>query len=207
MKTKTRAFTLIELLVVIGVIAILAAIAFPVINRAREGGRRANCLSNLHQLGMAVALYTADYDSLFPYALDSLKYHSGRLDAYFEEPYLTLAKNMPDLRGVLAPYIHSNNELYRCLSEHPFGYNTDHYVSIYQETGSSYSYNSSLALLGQNDSSIQEVSYYYLMADYEFWHGGDSAQDGRLNELFADYHVKNVSWLYYLDSIEDSERL
>jgi len=48
--TKRGGFTLIELLVVIAVIAILMAILMPALNRAREQGKRAVCLSNLKQL-------------------------------------------------------------------------------------------------------------------------------------------------------------
>ena len=55
-------FTLIELLVVIAIIAILAAILFPVFARARENARRASCQSNLKQLGIAMTMYTQDYD-------------------------------------------------------------------------------------------------------------------------------------------------
>ena len=67
MKNKDQnGFTLIELLVVIAIIAILAAILFPVFARAREEGRRASCTSNLHQIGMGMAMYVQDYDELYP---------------------------------------------------------------------------------------------------------------------------------------------
>jgi prepilin-type N-terminal cleavage/methylation domain-containing protein/prepilin-type processing-associated H-X9-DG protein len=62
-----RAFTLIELLVVIAIIAILAAILFPVFARARERGARANCLSNLKQLGGAAQMYADDNDDHMPF--------------------------------------------------------------------------------------------------------------------------------------------
>jgi prepilin-type N-terminal cleavage/methylation domain-containing protein/prepilin-type processing-associated H-X9-DG protein len=59
-------FTLIELLTVIGVIAILAALLFPVFAYAREAGRRTTCLSNLHQLILAHQMYVEDQDDVLP---------------------------------------------------------------------------------------------------------------------------------------------
>jgi type II secretory pathway pseudopilin PulG len=54
------------LLVVIAIIAILAAILFPVFARARENARRASCQSNLKQIGLALMQYTQDYDETYP---------------------------------------------------------------------------------------------------------------------------------------------
>jgi prepilin-type N-terminal cleavage/methylation domain-containing protein/prepilin-type processing-associated H-X9-DG protein len=59
-----RAFTLIELLVVIAIIAILMAILMPALNRAREQGKRANCLSNLKQLTLAWIMYADENDDV-----------------------------------------------------------------------------------------------------------------------------------------------
>ena len=61
-----RGFTLIELLVVIAIIAILAAILFPVFAQAREQARKASCLSNMKQLGLAQQMYAQDYDDMLP---------------------------------------------------------------------------------------------------------------------------------------------
>jgi len=61
-----KAFTLIELLVVIAIIAVLAAILFPVFAQAREKARQAACLSNLKQIGLAIAQYNQDFDECFP---------------------------------------------------------------------------------------------------------------------------------------------
>ena len=59
---KRKAFTLIELLVVIAIIAVLMAILMPALNRAREQGRRAVCLSNLKQLTLAWIMYADEND-------------------------------------------------------------------------------------------------------------------------------------------------
>lgn len=63
---RTHGFTLIELLVVIAIIAILAAILFPVFAQAREKARQIACLSHAKQIGTAVAMYTQDYDEMYP---------------------------------------------------------------------------------------------------------------------------------------------
>ena len=67
MKNK-KGFTLIELLVVIAIIAILAAMLLPALARAREQARRANCISNLKQFGLACHMYAQDYEERFPEA-------------------------------------------------------------------------------------------------------------------------------------------
>lgn len=63
---KCKGFTLIELLVVVAIIAILAAILFPVFGRARENARRSSCMSNLKQMGLGMMMYVQDYDERYP---------------------------------------------------------------------------------------------------------------------------------------------
>ena len=63
-RRSTHGFTLIELLVVIAIIAILAAILFPVFAQAREKARAITCLSNTKQVGLAILMYSEDYDEM-----------------------------------------------------------------------------------------------------------------------------------------------
>lgn len=63
---RKTGFTLIELLVVIGIIAILAAILFPVFAQARASARKSVCLSNIKQLSVGMTMYAQDSDEAFP---------------------------------------------------------------------------------------------------------------------------------------------
>jgi prepilin-type N-terminal cleavage/methylation domain-containing protein/prepilin-type processing-associated H-X9-DG protein len=65
--TKLRAFTLIELLVTIAIIAILAAIIYPVFARARMKPYSATCTSNLKQIAMSIRMYADDNDGAGPF--------------------------------------------------------------------------------------------------------------------------------------------
>jgi prepilin-type N-terminal cleavage/methylation domain-containing protein/prepilin-type processing-associated H-X9-DG protein len=100
-RSSGTGFTLIELLVVIALIALLAAILFPVFARAREAGRKATCLSNLRQIGMAFAMYVEDNDGCYPNAGD---------------PYLWMGRRW---RWPLASYLNYSNQRDPAAPENP----------------------------------------------------------------------------------------
>lgn len=61
-----RAFSLVELSVVLVILAVLGSILFPVFSQARETAKKAQCASNLSQLGIGLQLYARDYDGRIP---------------------------------------------------------------------------------------------------------------------------------------------
>lgn len=91
MNQRREGFTVIETMTVIAIIAILAAILFPVFARAREKARRVSCISNLAQLRIAMAMYAQDHAGWFP---------------------------LPNRLGALMPYA-KNSQLFKCPSSSP----------------------------------------------------------------------------------------
>ncbi len=63
---KQSNFTLIELLIVIAIIAILAGMLLPALNKAREKGKQIKCLSNIKQLNLVFTFYASDWNGTYP---------------------------------------------------------------------------------------------------------------------------------------------
>lgn len=100
---KRSGFTLVELLTVVAIIAVLAAILFPVFARARESARRASCQSNLKQIGLAGMQYAADYDGCLPPAVVA------------HNPANPMAASTETYVDILQPYV-KNMQIFVCPS-------------------------------------------------------------------------------------------
>ena len=138
-RTKSRGFTLIELLVVIAIIAILAAILFPVFAKARVKAQGASCLSNLRQLGDAVAMYVQDYDGRLPSMWDNAAGNNRTGGWMFYTAYPNgNPGNMDPSRGSLNDYI-KNVQLFVCPIDQ-------------SKQGNSYAMN---AMLSMNNPGVQ----------------------------------------------------
>lgn len=172
-KTNRRrrdvAFTLVELLTVIGIIAVLAAILFPVFATVRGKARQAGCQSNLRQVGLAVQMYTQDYDGLLPYAKDASDKAVPQIWSSTSAACQQKINAMPMLHpypdttvpggfepGVLDPYI-KTKDIWRCPGDTGFDFldnndscngpcTMDARPSMYERYGGSYLFQTSLAL-------------------------------------------------------------
>ena len=207
-KMNRSGFTLIEILVVIGIIALLAAILFPVLSRARENARRTTCLSNLQQLGLAFQQYTADYGRRYPGAGQYQRWGNGghwiagpdgiNVSSNSEKladdnsPYTATGKSADLQDGALYRYVRSE-AVYRC----PSAENGD-------EKKLTYSMNCAIA--GMNDVRLRTPSEIVLLVDEPHNNDGffytetnnstDTITDihnGAGNILFTDGHVKSYT--------------
>lgn len=71
-----RGFTMVELLTVIAIIAILAALLFPVMAKARDQARQSGCMTNIHTMIQALKMYKDDW-RVYPDALYGIQYSGG----------------------------------------------------------------------------------------------------------------------------------
>jgi prepilin-type N-terminal cleavage/methylation domain-containing protein/prepilin-type processing-associated H-X9-DG protein len=182
-----RGFTLIELLVVVAIIAILAAMLFPVYEAATKRAESTTCAMNLRGLAMATSMYAEDYD--------------GQLTpARISGPAATLGTCWDEL---LLPY-HRNDSLYLCPADqmptaasgcvcrkHSYGINED--VTMIG------GYNGSALTLSEIRSPSRTLLYFEISGSLrEFGssyatHGLDRVEPrhhGGSNYAFVDGHAR-----------------
>lgn len=206
-----RAFTLIELLVVIWVLALLAALLFPVIQTARRKGQEVGCISNQHQTGVALTMYLSDYDSQYPIALDpSEKVFPTYIGA--EPEFSQYLASAPYFHDVMHPYVKSR-EIFHCPSD--TGYQIDDwflrefpsYPTSFQAHGTSYEYNPALVNYTPAEAEISLPAQTPIQYDAaSAWHGSVVPLQRKRLVLFADNHVKKADRALIVDYFSEIEQ-
>lgn len=199
-----RGFTLIELLCIIAIMAVMAALLFPVFAQVREKGRQAACLSNLRQIGLATRMYTDDYDGRYPYTVDALKKAIG---TSFAPPELLPV--LPEYPELLAPYLKSEAVL-SCPSD--TGWETSFSVALpprntFEAWGTSYKYHEEVAFYYPNVEAMN-ASRVPLFSDMSgLWHGNKqnlSLDDHVFQLVYLDMHVKRVPSIQLIKQAVDA---
>ncbi|MCA9184910.1 MAG: type II secretion system protein [Pirellulaceae bacterium] len=161
---RRRGFTIVELLVTIGIIGLLVALLMPAIHAAREAARRAQCQSQLRQVGIAMQHYV-DVHKEFPLAA--------------QLPSVTPEK--PSIVSVLGPFIEENRDVFGCPDD----------VEYFAVEGVSYEYPVT-RIGGKTRPQLEDnrkLSEVWALFDFEAFHGSEG-QVGARNVLFADGHVE-----------------
>lgn len=159
-----RSFTLVELLVVIGILAVLSALILGVTSRTRSKGQQTACLSQVHQLGLAIHLYADDHDDRLPRA--------ARLGP---DPIYQL----PSLRQTLAPYV-EEAALFHCPADRGS-------PTLFADVGTSYEWNTLLSGRMLNRTTLTIVGLELrtpMLGDAEAFH-----PDETRNVVWPDGHV------------------
>lgn len=196
---KRPAFSLVELLVVVAIISVLSAILLPVFWSVRGKARQMACSSNLHQIGVGVQMYMQDYDGRFPRLVDA----EDRTCSAIWSVYPNFAKDIPRLLPLqegLLPYT-SSTSIFSCPSD--TGFDVDDFTpctlnarpSSFEKFGISYGYRTEVAAKEVSESSLGSPANINLVFDsVGYWHGTLLPLERRYNVLFADGHVKNISY-------------
>ncbi len=203
-------FTLIELMVVIAIIAVLAALLFPVFASARRESYRAPCTANLRQIGIAARLYAQDYGGYYPNGSDGSR------------GYGDIADKGPRYMDQLAAYV-SSEAVYHCPIDHGMRVSEISYDS--PEVGlptrfaalrTSYSYEDTGSFpdpVPEDDTGGRDATTAQFWDASGSWHAGSrqaepgqsseewvaAIDQGKFNTLFYDGHIRllnEADWIY-----------
>ena len=192
LKVRHSAFTLIELLVVISIIALLAAILFPVFGRARENARRSSCQSNLKQIALGFTQYTQDYDERLPTVQDtggsSVTAAPGISWNYFSKD-ASAVPTFDIAQTAIFPYL-KNVQIFVCPSDTNGAKNGNSYATNGCMNGAVVTPSPATgvaARVGKSLASFEESSRWLLLAE----EGSPSdrtktTDDGYISVLFGD---------------------
>ena len=160
-----RAFTLIELMATVAIIGVLASLLLPALSMAKSKADSTRCLSNLHQIGIAVRLYADDNEGGLP-----------RLDASSRTSSSNIGLTSPFLEQVLSSHVTGSQKIFRCQADERKNGTL---------AGSSYEWNISVngRLLHRVDNPVAT----FLVRDLEYWHGNRAK-----NAVFADGHAAPI---------------
>jgi general secretion pathway protein G len=200
-----RGFTLVELLTVIAVIAVLAAILFPVFMTARGKAREITCASNLRQIGLSISMYTQDYDGFYPYGVDPADKLTPQIWNSVPE-FRDQIATIPYIHECLQPYIKAK-EIFHCPSD--IGFDREDFTGLeidpngkprnaspssFAKFGTSYYYRTEITYRHGGEQTFQTPAELNVLFDGEGrWHGGLLPWDKRYETLFGDSHIKNIS--------------
>ncbi len=194
----SRGFTLVELLTVIAIISVLAALLFPVFATARGKAREISCVSNLRQIGMAIRMYTQDYDELYPWAVDPTDKFTPQIWDGFPE-FQAQIPFMPMMHEAIHDYVKSK-QLFHCPAD--TGYTVEDFTNelldatptSYGKFGTSYNYRTEISFRHAGEASFTAPTSLNVMFDAAGkWHGGLFRDRSRYNVLHGDGHTKNLS--------------
>jgi prepilin-type processing-associated H-X9-DG protein len=101
MRYRRRAFTIVEILVIITIIGMLMALLLPAVQAAREAARRANCASNLKQIGLAILGYHSALNSFPP---GNINNHAGDCPG-MGEPTSSYSSHFGNWAIAILPYV------------------------------------------------------------------------------------------------------
>ncbi|MGC3957045.1 MAG: type II secretion system protein [Verrucomicrobiota bacterium] len=212
-------FTLVELLVAIAVIASLVAMLLPALNKAKVRAQRVQCVSNLHQQGLACVMYVADNADRFPNVqnIPDLTYYSWGGKEGNEVPVtgnqLRLLNPYIGKSGLVTTNEAGAARAFLCPSDNGAraGVWRDRLPTVFDNHGSSYLYNASansnertLGLMMRRSSDIKSSTKIILANDFsancyfgfdsfgtvfQFMYWHDKGRLGYGNVLFVDGHV------------------